>query len=58
MQTRRLLRKGISVVLLINYFVKMCFTGEMSAGFAAMGLFATYWIYNKTENTELASGKF
>jgi hypothetical protein len=34
----------------------MCFTGEMSAGFAAMGLFATYWIYTKTENTELASG--
>jgi hypothetical protein len=36
----------------------MCFTGEMSAGFAALGLFATYWIYTKTENTELASGVF
>eukprot|EP00605_Chrysophyceae_sp_TOSAG23-4_P000352 GSChrysophyteH1.ASY1.ANO1.399.1 assembled CDS len=36
----------------------MCFTGEMSAGFAAMGLFATYWIYTKTENMELASGVF
>lgn len=30
----------------------------MSAGFAAMGLFATYWIYTKTENMELASGVF
>jgi len=36
----------------------MCFTGEMSAGFAAVGLFASWWIYSKTNNTELASGVF
>lgn len=36
----------------------MCFTGEMSAGFAAIGLFATYWVYTRTNNTELASGIF
>jgi len=35
----------------------MCFTGEMSGGFAAVGLFASWWIYTKTENMELASGK-
>ena len=34
----------------------MCFTGEMSAGFAAVGLFSSWWIYTKTENMELASG--
>lgn len=36
----------------------MCFTGEMSGGFAAVGLFASWWIYTKTENMELASGVF
>eukprot|EP00045_Choanoeca_perplexa_P023026 m.11668 g.11668 ORF g.11668 m.11668 type:complete len:262 (-) comp9869_c0_seq1:171-956(-) len=36
----------------------MCFTGEMSAGFAALGLFLTYWIYTRTNNMELASGVF
>lgn len=36
----------------------MCFSGEMSAAFAACGLFATYWIYTRTENMELASGVF
>jgi hypothetical protein len=36
----------------------MCFTGEMSAGFSAAGLFATYWIYTKTNNRDLASGVF
>jgi hypothetical protein len=30
----------------------------MSGGFAACGLFATYWIYTRTENMELASGVF
>ncbi len=36
----------------------MCFTGEMSAVFAAIGLFSSYWIYSKTSNTDLASGVF
>jgi hypothetical protein len=36
----------------------MCFTGEMSAGFAAAGLFASWWVYTKTANTDLASGVF
>jgi len=31
---------------------------EMSGAFAAIGLFATYWIYSKTNNRELASGVF
>lgn len=36
----------------------MCFTGEMSAGFAAIGLFCSWWVYTKTNNMELASGIF
>jgi len=36
----------------------MCFTGEMSAAFAAMGLFSAWWVYTKTSNFELASGIF
>jgi hypothetical protein len=36
----------------------MCFTGEMSAGFAAIGLFCAWWVYTKTNNMELASGIF
>jgi len=36
----------------------MCFTGEMSGAFAALGLFSTWWVYTKTSNTELASGIF
>jgi hypothetical protein len=36
----------------------MCFSMEMSAAFAAVGLFATYWIYSRTSNTALASGVF
>jgi hypothetical protein len=31
---------------------------EMSAAFSAIGLFATYWVYTKTSNTQLASGVF
>jgi len=31
---------------------------EMSAFFAAVGLFASYWIYSKTSNLGLASGVF
>jgi hypothetical protein len=31
---------------------------EMSAGFAAVGLFATWWIWSRTSNTQLASGVF
>ena len=34
----------------------MCFNGWMSLGFAAMGLYATYWIKNTTNNNELAAG--
>lgn len=30
----------------------------MSAGFAALGLFATWWVYTRTSNVELASGIF
>jgi hypothetical protein len=36
----------------------MCFTGEMSAAFAAIGLFSAWWVYSKTSNIELASGIF
>jgi len=36
----------------------MCFTGEMSAGFAVVGLFAAWWVYSRTSNLELASGIF
>jgi hypothetical protein len=36
----------------------MCFSMEMSAAFAAVGLFATWWIYSRTSNTPLASGVF
>jgi len=36
----------------------MCFSLEMSAAFSAVGLFASYWIYSRTCNTELASGVF
>jgi len=36
----------------------MCFSFEMSAAFAALGLFSSYWIYSKTSNTGLASGVF
>jgi len=36
----------------------MCFSGEMSAVFAALGLFCSWWIYSRTSNTALASGVF
>jgi len=36
----------------------MCFSMEMSAAFAALGLFSSYWIYSRTSNTALASGVF
>ena len=36
----------------------MCFSLEMSAAFSAIGLFATWWIYSKTNNTGLAMGVF
>jgi len=36
----------------------MCFTVEMSAAFAAIGLFSAWWVYSKTSNMELASGIF
>jgi len=35
-----------------------CFSMEMSATFAALGLFASWWIWSKTSNTALASGVF
>lgn len=37
---------------------EMCFSMEMSATFAALGLFCSWWIYSKTSNTALASGVF
>ena len=36
----------------------MCFSQEMSAAFAGIGLFASWWIWSKTNNTQLASGVF
>lgn len=36
----------------------MCFTGEMSAAFAAIGLFSAWWVHSRTNNVELASGIF
>jgi len=36
----------------------MCFSFEMSALFAGLGLFSSWWIYSKTSNTALASGVF
>jgi hypothetical protein len=39
------------------YHQKMCFNGHMSLAFSACGLYATWWIKNKTKNNELAAGK-
>jgi hypothetical protein len=36
----------------------LCFSMEMSAFFAAVGLFCSWWIYARTCNTALASGVF
>jgi len=36
----------------------MCFSGEMSAAFAALGLFMTWWVKTKTNNGQLAAGIF
>jgi len=36
----------------------MCFSFEMSVAFAGLGLFSSWWIYSKTNNTALASGVF
>lgn len=36
----------------------MCFTKEMSGGFAALGLFMSIWVYSKTDNMQLAAGVF
>jgi len=36
----------------------MCFSMEMSACFALIGLAASAWIYTKTTNAQLASGVF
>jgi len=36
----------------------MCFNGYMSGGFAALGLFASWWIHSRTSNTKLAAGVF
>jgi hypothetical protein len=32
----------------------MCFDQKSSFGFAGIGLFASWWIYTRTENFELA----
>jgi len=36
----------------------MCFTGEMSAAFAVLGLTAAWWVQSRTNNRELAGGIF
>jgi len=36
----------------------MCFSQEMSAAFAALGLFSSWYVYSRTNNTGLASGVF
>jgi len=36
----------------------MCFNGWMSGGFAAVGLFCSYWIWSKTSNKMLANAVF
>jgi hypothetical protein len=36
----------------------MCFTGEMSAGFAVLGLYMTHWVWTRTKNGKLAAGIF
>jgi len=36
----------------------MCFSFEMSAMFSALGLFSSWWIWSRTNNTALASGVF
>lgn len=36
----------------------LCFSMEMSATFAAIGLFASWWVWSRTSNTALASGVF
>lgn len=38
--------------------VSLCFSMEMSAFFAAVGLFSSYWIWSRTNNGQLASGVF
>jgi len=46
---------------LYNIFLfrpKMCFNQPMSFGFAALGLFVSWWIHTRTLNFELASGVF
>lgn len=36
----------------------MCFTKEMSGGFAGIGLLCAIWVYTKTSNLQLACGVF
>merc|ERR1711871_710398 len=36
----------------------MCFSQPASFGFAFLGLFTSWWIHNRTKNTELAKGVF
>ena len=36
----------------------MCFSQSGSFGFAAVGLFAAWWIYSRTSNLGLAAGVF
>ena len=36
----------------------MCWNQPASGFFAAVGLFASWWIYSRTNNTALASGVF
>eukprot|EP01040_Poterioochromonas_malhamensis_P026651 gene26651-33564_t len=34
------------------------FSGEACMAFAAVGFFATYWVYDRTNNFDLAFGLF
>jgi hypothetical protein len=36
----------------------MCFDQKSAFGFAALGFFASWWIYQKTDNSDLAAGVF
>jgi len=36
----------------------MCFSGPMSAGFAALGIFMAWWVNARTSNFQLATGIF
>jgi hypothetical protein len=51
-------RTSLTTFFQININITMCFSMEMSAAFAVIGLFSSWWIWSKTSNTQLASGVF